>query len=562
MKRFSIRGLLFVLPLFCSAPAWALDFPAENDDGVTIYYNITSSDDLTVEVTYNGSTDYMKYYSYSGDVTIPETVTYEGATYTVDAIGDHAFYYCTGLTSVEMPSSVTSIGAYAFYYCSALTSITIIDKVTNIESYASGAIGDCAFRNCGALTSVEIPSSVTSIGDQAFYYCKGLTSVEMPSGVTSIGESAFEYAGLISIDIPDGVTNIGEGAFRRCQSLTSVTFGENSQLTSIEDYAFSACYALTSIEIPSGVTSIGDYAFGYDDSLSMVISHSTTAPTCKSYTFRNIASDSWLVVPEDAAENYGSSHRATKATLTGWRTFSHMREETVTVTLTNSEGYVTRYSPYSYELADGLTGVTLTGLTNVLEDGKTFALTTSTISGNHIAAGTATLLYGSGSEGTSYTNYTYNDIDGETTDSGILHGTVESGVTTTLGAHDDDYYFYMLSFNAAQDPSSLGFYWGAENGTPFKAPVDRAWFALAKSNFPDLDTDSGETVSLRILSPFSDESETGFDDSDDADETTTGIGNVSADAGGQVIYNLQGVRVNDMSRKGVYIVNGHKVVKK
>ena len=55
--------------------------------------------------------------SYSGDITIPETVDYDGKTYSVTSIGDYAFYECPGLTSITIPNSVTSIGDWAFYDC-------------------------------------------------------------------------------------------------------------------------------------------------------------------------------------------------------------------------------------------------------------------------------------------------------------------------------------------------------------------------------------------------------------------------------------------------------------
>ncbi|MDE7346226.1 MAG: leucine-rich repeat domain-containing protein, partial [Muribaculaceae bacterium] len=54
---------------------------------------------------------------YSGDIVIPSSVEYEGQSYPVTLIGHQAFYYCTSLTSVEIPNSVTSIGDYAFYGC-------------------------------------------------------------------------------------------------------------------------------------------------------------------------------------------------------------------------------------------------------------------------------------------------------------------------------------------------------------------------------------------------------------------------------------------------------------
>ena len=74
------------------------------------------------------------------------------------------------------------------------------------------------------LTSIEIPNSVTSIGGSAFEGCTGLTSVEIPSSVTSIGGSAFEgCTGLTSVEIPSSVTSIGMGAFWECSGLTSIT---------------------------------------------------------------------------------------------------------------------------------------------------------------------------------------------------------------------------------------------------------------------------------------------------------------------------------------------------
>ena len=61
--------------------------------------------------------------SKSGDLIIPSTISYNGTTYSVTSIGDRAFYYCSGLTSVTIPNGVTSIGGSAFYGCNGLTSI-------------------------------------------------------------------------------------------------------------------------------------------------------------------------------------------------------------------------------------------------------------------------------------------------------------------------------------------------------------------------------------------------------------------------------------------------------
>ena len=146
-----------------------------------------------------------------------------------DKLGDGAFYGCSGLTSLTIPSGVTSIGRGAFEGCSGLTSLTIPSGVTSI--------GSEAFRGCSGLTSLIIPSGVTSISDFAFYGCSGLTSLTIPSGVTSISDFAFKgCSGLTSLTIPSGVTSIGWNAFYGCSGLTSLTIP--SSVTSIRDKAF------------------------------------------------------------------------------------------------------------------------------------------------------------------------------------------------------------------------------------------------------------------------------------------------------------------------------------
>ena len=113
----------------------------------------------------------------------------------VTSIGEYAFSYCTGLTSIEIPSSVTSIGYSAFGLCSNLESITVAEGNAVYHS-AGNCIIETATKTliAGCKTSV-IPSdgSVTRIGDWAFAYCFGLTSIEIPSSVTSIGSYAFAY---------------------------------------------------------------------------------------------------------------------------------------------------------------------------------------------------------------------------------------------------------------------------------------------------------------------------------------------------------------------------------
>ena len=207
-----------IVVLLCSIAASAHDF---EENG--IYYNITSSTDLTVEVTYRGS--YSNSYSneYIGAVTIPETITYNSNTYRVTSIGNYAFEDCSSITFITIPEGVTSIGNYVFNGCTSLKEVIIEDGSTTLSmgyycSYSSdvaarGLFYDCPLEevylgrnlsyNTGynygyspfygktPLTSVIISDSVSSIHSYAFYGCSSLTSITIPESVTSIEWSAF-----------------------------------------------------------------------------------------------------------------------------------------------------------------------------------------------------------------------------------------------------------------------------------------------------------------------------------------------------------------------------------
>lgn len=150
MKQTLHKILLLLVALTVSICAKAQDYVTVDGIHYYVYEN-------TATVTKNGSD------SYTGSIVIPETITYNGETYSVTSIGDFTFHCCSGLTSISIPNSVTSIGEHAFEYCTGLTSITIPNSVTSI--------GESAFWGCSGLTSISIPNSVTSIGNYAFATC-------------------------------------------------------------------------------------------------------------------------------------------------------------------------------------------------------------------------------------------------------------------------------------------------------------------------------------------------------------------------------------------------------
>ena len=213
-----------------------------------------------------------------------------------NAIGYCAFWGCSGLTSVTIPSSVTEIGPFAFSDCRSLTSVPIPSSITKI--------GDNAFSGCSGLTSVTIPSSVTEIGSSAFSCCSGLTSVTIPSSVTEIGSSAFsDCRGLTSVTVPSSVTKIGDNTFSGCSGLTSVTIP--SSVTEIGSSAFSGCSGLTSVTIPSSVTKIGDNAFSGCSGLTSVYVSWKTPLLNGADKFKDVDKQSCtLYVPQDTSGEY------------------------------------------------------------------------------------------------------------------------------------------------------------------------------------------------------------------------------------------------------------------
>ena len=200
------------------ARGFASDIEVGNSDGKTIYYNY-NSDGSSVSVAPNFSNNY------TGDVVIPETVTYNGKTYSVTSIGNSAFYHCSGLTSVTIPNSVTSISGFAFIGCTGLTSVTIPNSVTSINSNA--------FDNCSRLTSIiwnakNYPAFSSALSSPFYNIRSQITEFLIGDEVTSIPSyMCYEMSNLKSMTIPNSVTTIGSYAFKKCSGLSSVTIGNS-----------------------------------------------------------------------------------------------------------------------------------------------------------------------------------------------------------------------------------------------------------------------------------------------------------------------------------------------
>ena len=250
------------------------------------------------------------------------------------SIGNSAFEYCN-LTSIEIPSSVTSIGNYAFssynlkyIRCYALSvpytgNYVFGSNIQNIQvpessvdlyraaydwkdynitrihpyfmeekilidygeyslTYATKEDFECSVITSttapNTLSNITIPSTisfdgmeftVTSIESSAFYGSKTLNCITIPNTVKSLLSYTWREDGLGPTG--DDYQTYYKGTFEDCSNLKSITFGDNSCLTTIGDESFRGCTSLTDINLPYTVQYMGGAAFYNCSSLTNIV---------------------------------------------------------------------------------------------------------------------------------------------------------------------------------------------------------------------------------------------------------------------------------------------------
>ena len=262
----------------------------------------------------------------------------------VSTIGADAFYRCTALESIKIPSGVNSIGAGAFEDCTLLSEIVFAENGTDLT------IGDAAFDGCTALKTITLPAYISEISSGVFTGCTNLEGVKVdpdnpnyadldgvlfdknyttllyysyampeeyvvPETVTTIEDAVFKgNKNLRKITIGKNVTSIGASAFSNCINLSEVIFeaGGTEPLT-FGNYAFEYCSSLTEFIFPDRASVTGNYMFRFAEGLERVTlgtDTKTLAPNtfwyCLSLTTVNVsgqeAVEGLAVIPEGVTE--------------------------------------------------------------------------------------------------------------------------------------------------------------------------------------------------------------------------------------------------------------------
>lgn len=263
--------------------------------GVSLDYDV---DPTTYEVTYH---------YYTGNLTIPSTVTYNEKTYKVTRV---YLWGCSELTSISLPSTLEEIQEGGFSDCSQLTQITLPESLKKI--------GGFAFQNCSNIKQITIPASVREVGQNAFNlsgieklvikdmaaWCgvkkpgsfissentkvflneEEIKDLVIPDGVTIIEPNTFNgFKSIETVTVPAGVDSIGKNAFLGCTDITKVTahdvaswcgihFGSTMILQNgtimmlsnpvcISQNLYIGNEQITKLTIPEGVEEIGYSAF-------------------------------------------------------------------------------------------------------------------------------------------------------------------------------------------------------------------------------------------------------------------------------------------------------------
>lgn len=521
-------------------------------------------------------------------------------------LGNYVFYGCSNMESATIGDKITSIGSYAFSGCTALQSIIIPESVTSLGTYC--------FQNCSSIPEITIPEATKSVGDYAFYGCKRIADVKIADRTTSLslgsngssplfsscplktvyiggkisyntgsnyGYSPFyRNTSLESVVITDTEEQIYNNEFYGCTSLKNVKIGDG--VKNIGNWAFSGCSSLEEFSFGNSMQSIGQEAFSDCVNITKITALTAVPPVCGSQALDDI--NKWeceLSVPVESVDDYYDAPQ--------WKEFFFIEGvETYTMALSDAN---TEIKEGTFDT--GTVGYSRTG--SSIADGKygSFCLPfkidlneTTCFKKVYIPAGFVLYNTNSGNICIMFDSYPMNSsIPAGTPFVAILNGNpvqlTNSQVEKYTSAEPATITTTMNVYNYSGD----GALWQKEDmhviygGTYDKKQVtDSGVYSFSSTgNFGDKAIGSTLSPFRNYIQVVTDGSEVKvnnvevkFDDDEDATAIRELLFNgVSTDL--VDVYNVNGIKVKnhvDASSaleglsKGVYIVNGKKVIVK
>lgn len=170
------------------------DMVSMSPENIVIHFRVISEDDKTCEVYRGENTAAIDGYNnaHEGAVFVQVTVPASVQGYTVTRIGQHAFYGCTQVTGINLPSTIKEIGYQAFYGAGLRGGTFVLPEGLN-------HLDDHAFESSN-VDNVILPSTLTAISNYAF---KGdpFNTFIIPNTVESIGTQAFNQQGITGVTV-------------------------------------------------------------------------------------------------------------------------------------------------------------------------------------------------------------------------------------------------------------------------------------------------------------------------------------------------------------------------
>ncbi len=256
-------------------------------------------------------------------ITIPANVT---------TIGESVFAGCEKLTGLKVAEGNTSFGmnegvlynkdftSLIFCPVAKTGTVTVNSKTTTIR--------ENAFYNCTQLTGISLPSSLTTISSAAFVGCSSLTTIAIPANVSSIGMGCFTGCTAlksITVDTGNSAYSASDGVLVEHQTKLMAypnakgdTYAVGEGVTTIDGYAF-CMTGIKSLTLPSTLKTISDYAISYCSNLTTITSYATVPPIVSATAFsEGTFSGAMLNVPIGCKESY--------STTDVWKNFSNIVE--------------------------------------------------------------------------------------------------------------------------------------------------------------------------------------------------------------------------------------------